>query len=92
MLSVLKQIVAVMKPGYSKLLLYENVLPRIGASTYQAMADVTMMCTLSAAERTQVKWERLLLEVDLDVVNIWSDPSSSESIIEAELFVAKNWK
>lgn len=86
-MSVLKHIVAVMKPGYSKLLLYENVLPRTGASTYQAMADVTMMCTLSAAERTQSKWERLLLEVDLEIVKIWSDPSSSESIIEAGLQV-----
>lgn len=77
-----------MKPGYSKLLLYENVIPRTGASTYQAMADITMMCMLSAAERTEAKWSWLLTGVGLEIVKIWKDASSSESVIEATLAVS----
>lgn len=84
-IAVLKHIVAAMKPGYSRLLLCENVIPNVGASTYQAMADVSMMYTFSASERTASKWTWLLAGAGLEIVKIWSDPSSSESIMEARV-------
>lgn len=74
-----------MKPGYSKFLLCENVIPNVGASTFHAMADVSTMYVFSAAERTASRWTWLLAGVGLEVVKFWSDSSSPESIIEAQI-------
>lgn len=82
--AVLKHLVAAMKPGYSKFLLYETVIPKVGATASQALVDISMMYNFSAAERTETKWTWLLTGAGLKVVKIWNDPSSSESIIEAE--------
>jgi hypothetical protein len=74
-----------MVQGYSKLLIYDIVLPSTGASISQTTMDVEMMSLLSASERTQDMWTRLLADSGLKIVNFWPDPQEYEMIIEAEI-------
>ncbi|KAK8038027.1 hypothetical protein PG994_014794 [Apiospora phragmitis] len=84
-LVILKHTAAAMKPGYSRLLIVDVVLPPTGASAFQAGMDVTMMGLLSAKERTQRMWEELLSGAGFRILKIWRDPKRYESVIEAEL-------
>ncbi|OJJ83933.1 uncharacterized protein ASPGLDRAFT_58335 [Aspergillus glaucus CBS 516.65] len=74
-----------MVKGYSKLFIYDIVLPPTGASISQATMDVEMMSLLSASERTRGAWEKLLTEAGLKIANFWPDPREYEMIIEAEV-------
>ncbi|KOC12451.1 putative O-methyltransferase [Aspergillus flavus AF70] len=74
-----------MVKGYSKLLIYDIVLPPIGASISQTTMDVEMMSLLSASERTQGAWENLLTDAGFKIINFWPDPQEYEMIIEAEI-------
>ncbi|KAJ5082209.1 hypothetical protein N7532_011252 [Penicillium argentinense] len=74
-----------MTEGYSKLLIYDIVLPPTGASISQSTMDVNMMSLLSASERTQEAWESLLTDSGFKIVNFWPDPQQYEMIIEAEV-------
>ena len=74
-----------MVKGYSKLFVYDIVLPPTGASISQATMDVEMMSLLSASERTQSAWEALLTDAGFKVCNFWPDPQQYEMVIEAEI-------
>ncbi|GAB1209139.1 hypothetical protein APSETT445_007905 [Aspergillus pseudonomiae] len=74
-----------MVKGYSKLLIYDIVLPPIGASLSQTTMDVEMMSLLSASERTQGAWEKLLADAGFKIINFWPDPQEYEMIVEAEV-------
>ncbi|KXG46561.1 Winged helix-turn-helix transcription repressor DNA-binding [Penicillium griseofulvum] len=74
-----------MVKGYSKLFIYDIVLPVTGASISQATMDVEMMSLLSAAERTQSVWTKLLTDAGFQIVNFWPDPQQYEMVIEAEI-------
>ncbi|KAL3440633.1 S-adenosyl-L-methionine-dependent methyltransferase [Aspergillus insuetus] len=76
---------AAMTPGYSKLFVYDIVLPPTGASISQTTMDVNMMSLLSAAERTQGAWEKLLAEAGFRIARFWPDPQEYEMVIEAEV-------
>ncbi|KAJ4299742.1 hypothetical protein N0V90_004988 [Kalmusia sp. IMI 367209] len=82
---ILKNLVPAMEKGYSKLLIYENVLPSTGVSILQAVIDISLMAVLSSAERSEVMWRELLESCGLKVLKIWEHPLAMESIIEAEL-------
>ena len=75
-----------MKPGYSRLLINENVIPDVGANWESTCLDVMMSCLVSAKERTRDEWV-LLLERDagLKITGIYPVGSGVESIIECEL-------
>ena len=74
-----------MAKGYSKLFIYEVVLPPKGASISQTTMDVQMMSLLSASERTKADWEKLLADSGFKIVNFWPDPKQYETLIEAEI-------
>lgn len=76
-----------MKPGYSKLLINENVLEDVGAPWQQTSLDWTMMAMLVNRERTRSQWKELLESVGLRIEGVWSKDVSSESIIEAVVAV-----
>lgn len=84
---ILKHIVAAMKPGYSKLLINENVIPAQGADWQATALDVTMMALFASKERTLSDWHELLESprVGLKMVRVWSVKHSQESLIECEL-------
>ncbi|EXK96623.1 hypothetical protein FOQG_02065 [Fusarium oxysporum f. sp. raphani 54005] len=72
-----------MTKGYSKLFVYDIVLPPTGASISQTTMDVQMLSLLSASERTKNQWEELLTGAGLKIVKFWPDPQQYEMLIEA---------
>lgn len=81
---ILDNLVAAMKPGYSKLLVNENVIPDTGAYWETTSLDIIMM-QIGSGERTERQWRALLESAGLKVVNIWTAQRGVESLIECEL-------
>ncbi|EJT72904.1 O-methyltransferase [Gaeumannomyces tritici R3-111a-1] len=84
-LVILGHIAAAMRKGYSKLLIYEVMIPAAGATRWQAIMDVGMMSLLSAHERTEAQWRSLLTKAGFSILNFWPDLKGTETLIEAEL-------
>ncbi|KAI2619934.1 S-adenosyl-L-methionine-dependent methyltransferase [Hypoxylon sp. NC1633] len=59
-LEILGPVAKAMKPGYSKLLLHEMIIPEQGASTFHGVLDMTMMAFNAGMERSERQWEELL--------------------------------
>ncbi|KAK8062538.1 O-methyltransferase [Apiospora hydei] len=84
-LRIFASIKAAMKPGYSKLLIYEVVLPARGATSLMTTLDLQLMNCVSGLERTEGHWARLLGEAGFTIVEIFRHPRAVESVIEAEM-------
>lgn len=83
---ILSRVKEAMRPGYSKVLINENVIPTTGAWWESSALDMTMLATLSARERTEADWYELIeKKVGLKIVKIWSADRGVESLIEVEL-------
>lgn len=82
---ILRNIFPAMKPGYSRLLLNETVLPEVGAPLPAAMLDIAMMIGPCGMERTQSQWRDLLSSVGLEISQVVSAQVAPESIIEVVL-------
>lgn len=82
---MLKNVAAVMRKGYSKLLIVDIVLPPTGASAIQSTMDVEMMAILSAYERTEYMFTKLINDAGLRIVKIWKDGRGNECLVETEL-------
>ncbi|EUC47018.1 hypothetical protein COCMIDRAFT_25071 [Bipolaris oryzae ATCC 44560] len=76
---------AAFKPGYSKLLIYEVMLPKKGATSLMTTLDLQLMNCTSGMERTEEHWERLLCEAGFRIVEISRHPRAVESVTEADL-------
>jgi hypothetical protein len=84
--SILAQVKAAMKPGYSRLLIHEHVIPETGAYWEATALDMVMLTLLSAQERTRAAWYNLIeKEAGLNINKIWSGGKGSQSLIECEL-------
>ncbi|RAK75872.1 S-adenosyl-L-methionine-dependent methyltransferase [Aspergillus fijiensis CBS 313.89] len=81
---ILANLTAAMTPGYSKLLINENVIPDTGAYWETTSLDFIMM-SIGSGERTESQWRGLLEGVGLRVVKIWAAQRGVESLIECEL-------
>ena len=84
-LKILGNITAAMKPGYSKLLINENVVPDTGAQWEMTGLDIMMLTLLSSRERTHENWVDLLTKAGLKISQIYSVRADAESLIECEL-------
>ncbi|KAF3055593.1 Demethylsterigmatocystin 6-O-methyltransferase [Daldinia childiae] len=83
-LEILKHVRDAMKPGYSKLLLHEMIIPETGASPLYAMLDMTMMCFNAGMERTERQWRELLETAGFEVVKVWPSPEvGGDGMVEA---------
>lgn len=82
---IFESVKGAMRRGYSKLLIYEIVLPATGATRFMATLDLQLMNVLSGLERTEAHWTRLLEGCGLKIVGISRHPMAVESVIEAEL-------
>ncbi|TGJ79974.1 hypothetical protein E0Z10_g8791 [Xylaria hypoxylon] len=82
---ILKNTAAAMIKGYSRLLIVEIVVPLTGASAIQSAMDVEMMALLSAYERTEAMWAKLISDAGLKIIKIWQDGRGNECLVEAEL-------
>ncbi|KAE8151969.1 O-methyltransferase [Aspergillus avenaceus] len=83
--SILAQAKKAMKPGYSRLLLNENVVPDTGAHWETTGLDMIMLALFSSEERTRTAWYDLIeRKSGLKIVKIWSAGKGVESLIEVE--------
>jgi O-methyltransferase domain len=80
---ILKNIVPSMSVD-SKVLINELVLPDEKCERRMALNDLVMMC-FGGMERTESQWKALLLEVGLEIKNIWRKEGENLSVIEAIL-------
>ncbi|KAF6784600.1 o-methyltransferase [Colletotrichum sojae] len=74
-----------MKPGYSRLLIHDQILDDEKSQMNTAAFDILMMVYLAGMERTEKQWLALLDSVGLKVVKFWKKPPDNFSIIEVEL-------
>ena len=76
-----------MKPGYSKVLIFEYILPDVGAALFPSLLDINMLALLNGMERTETQWDNLLASVGLEVVKFWYNDGDrdQEGLIEARL-------
>ncbi|KAK5632317.1 hypothetical protein RRF57_008031 [Xylaria bambusicola] len=82
-LEILRNLKQAMKPGYTKLLIHEMIMPEEGASTFYSILDITMMIFNGGMERTKSQWEDLMRRAGLKVTRIWNSPQEgADGIVE----------
>lgn len=75
-----------MKPGFSRVLIEEYILPDLGSRSLPCMTDMAVMVFCSGLERTKYRWVRLLEGIaGLKVLKFWMREGDGLGIIEAEL-------
>lgn len=75
-----------MEPKYSKILLFEAILPDTGCSLLGADLDIQIMGMHAGIERTRAQWKRLLEGEGFRIVKFWIAPGGNgEGVVEAEL-------
>ncbi|KAL9621485.1 MAG: hypothetical protein Q9204_008115 [Flavoplaca sp. TL-2023a] len=82
---ILSHTAAAMKPGLSKLLISEFVLPDGDTALFPATLDIQMMGLHAGMERSEKQWRTLLDSAGLKVVKIWQEVKGGEGVIEAML-------
>jgi hypothetical protein len=82
---ILKNIVPAMKPGYSKLLIKELMIPDRDAPWALTALDVNVMQSLSGQERTEAQFRNLLESAGFKIDGMWRHPDAIDVVIEASL-------
>ena len=82
---ILRNLADAMEPGYSKLLINENVIPDTGAHWQVTSLDLIMMADFASQERTGKQWKRLIEGAGLRICKTWTVLASAESLIECQL-------
>ncbi|KAH8701259.1 O-methyltransferase-domain-containing protein [Phaeosphaeriaceae sp. PMI808] len=83
---ILRRLRQACKPGYSKVLIHEQVIPEVGASAEVSVEDITMMALFGVGERTEKEWADIVQNAGLDLVTVYHPKDGvSESVIEATL-------
>jgi hypothetical protein len=82
---ILRNAKGAMEPGYSKIFLYEFILPDTDCSLVQAGFDIQMMGMHAGMERTRAQWTKLIEGEGFKAVKFWIPPGDGEGIIEVEL-------
>jgi hypothetical protein len=76
-------IVAAMERGYSKLLLFEFVLPPRDVPLCPGLPDLSTRVLLSGLERSEEQWEALHDRAGLKVARFWETVPDGQGLIEA---------
>lgn len=83
---ILGHIKDAMKPGYSKLLINENVLPKRNTHWESSALDMVMLTLFNSKERTYADWHHLVEKLaGLKIIKIWDGGKGVESVIECEV-------
>ncbi len=83
---ILARVKEAMKPGYSRLLISENIIPTQKAHWETTALDIMMFTLSSARERTEAEWYHLIEDLSgLTITQIWHTAKGVESMIECEL-------
>ncbi|KAM3507536.1 hypothetical protein MY11210_007097 [Beauveria gryllotalpidicola] len=87
-LRILKELRDAMQPGYSKLLIYEAILPDAGAARAVCELDLCVMTFSGGMERSKSQWVALLSKAGFKVVKFWQTNADADGIVEAEVSFA----
>ncbi len=82
---ILRKLKQAMEPGYSKILINENIVLEAGTSWNITSIDWTIMAMTASAERTEAQWRKLVKSVGLAVSGMWTKDPACESLIEVVL-------
>lgn len=83
---ILLRVKEAMRPGYSKLLLFEIVIPDVGAYWEDTGLDMIVMAVCASEQRTVEAWHDLIENrVGLKIEKIWGPGRGQESLIECTL-------
>lgn len=74
-----------MKPGYSRILIYDNIIAETGADVQTTSFDLIMMAMQGGKERTAQQFHALIESIGLKIVGIHSSAVAAESLIEVDL-------
>ncbi|KAL5349386.1 hypothetical protein ACLOAV_005677 [Pseudogymnoascus australis] len=84
-IQILSELKHALKPGYSRILLNEIVIPDEKAGWFETSVDMLMMQVHSAQERREREWVALVDAVGgLGVKHIWDVDGAVEKVIEIE--------
>ena len=72
-----------MRPGYSKLLVYELILADTGSAEVQGGFDLVMMIFNGGMERSRAQWSKLLEDAGFLNIRFW-EHFDHDGFIEAE--------
>ncbi|KAL7928632.1 S-adenosyl-L-methionine-dependent methyltransferase [Trichoderma chlorosporum] len=82
---ILENLRDALKPGYSKLLIHDHIVPETSAHPHATSYDLTMMVLVAGLERTESAWHALLKSAGYKVIKVWRSPLAAQAILEAEL-------
>lgn len=85
-MKVLSNLKSAFKPGYSKLLINESIIPNIGVNPILSGLDLMLMGICNSKERTRDDWKNLLDAAGFRILAEYTDTTVAyESVIEAEM-------
>lgn len=82
---LLKNIISAMRPGWSKLIIKDAIVPNKGAGYILTGLDLGVMQALAGRERTEAEWRELIESVGLKIEGIFTHERSDDGIIECVL-------
>jgi hypothetical protein len=82
---ILRSLIPAMKPGYSKILINDFVIPNQGAHWLQTSLDWELMAALGSRHRTEEEMKTMIAGAGLKMVEIFQHPQSVDSLIEVDL-------
>ena len=82
---ILKNTAVAMEPGYSKIILNEYILPAKDCPQAASWADMHMMGTLAALERSEKQWRELVEGTGLMIVRFWFPEGGIYGVVELML-------
>ena len=75
-----------MKPGYSKILINDYIVPDQGAHWQQTSMDWQLMISMGSRHRTEEEMRKMVAGVDgLKINGIWKASTGIDSVMELEL-------
>ncbi|KAL4935304.1 hypothetical protein BDV06DRAFT_228946 [Aspergillus oleicola] len=81
---ILKNIIAAMEPGYSRLVINDKIIPDRNCGYASACLSIMMMVQVGSVERTEQQWRELLNSVGLTDLSFHQPPADgAEGIIVA---------
>lgn len=74
-----------MKPGYSKLLISDHILPEQNCPLHSFGRDINMMALHGGVERSERQWKALLEAAGLEIIKFYYVGVKGEGLVEAAL-------
>src|ERR1700709_1952373 len=78
---ILVNLAKALKPGYSKILIHDILIPDVNADWQDTAMDLIMMMVHGAQERTVPQWHQLVESAGLKITAIFRADKGTEGLI-----------